>query len=257
MFSVKPALLPKNSPVFRILRYLFGPLTSNPLIRRIIGDNRPRPIRRGPPPRVSENYLKKRAAKLGITPGPQDFVLYRILGNDIPLRHSRHQTITNLNYLLHNESDFPHCQKIWVINRIADTQVAAEVKALLDKHEQPYIHIPYDQYSFLDQPLDLQGLPKPGLTCSAKFTSLPEDYKHRVYLRVLRHRSNYLIHNNGARNAALEQGKTLARWILPWDGNCCLTEQGWTELSSAIQERPWYPYVIVPMARLNSLDQLI
>ncbi|KAG0148333.1 hypothetical protein CROQUDRAFT_131997 [Cronartium quercuum f. sp. fusiforme G11] len=35
-------------------------------------------------------------------------VIYRIIGNDLPPRHSPHQTLTNLKFLLEHESDFEH-----------------------------------------------------------------------------------------------------------------------------------------------------
>ena len=38
------------------------------------------------------------------------------------------------------------------------------------------------------------------------------------------------MNNNGARNAALREGRRRAKWVLPWDGNCFVTEEGWAEL---------------------------
>ncbi|TVR05617.1 MAG: glycosyltransferase [Spirochaetaceae bacterium] len=85
---------------------------------------------------------------------------------------------------------------------------------------------------------------------------LPHDARERVTQRLCRFKNCYAVNNNGARNAALEDGVTRAPWVLPWDGNCMLTAEGWESIRTAILERPWYPYWIVPMARVRSITEL-
>ncbi len=60
----------------------------------------------------------------------------------------------------------------------------------------------------------------------------------------------YVMHNNGARNAALADGRGRAKWVLPFDGNCFFTATAWSQLTAAVTTRPWLSYFIVPMARL-------
>lgn len=248
--------MPRKSRLYSLLRLLFGPLTAKPWVRRIIGDKRPRPDARGKAPWVSLHFLKKRARQHGVTPGPQQFALLRIVGNDLPMRHADNQSYNNLRYLLLNEPDFSDCSKYWLLNRIVDRKKEQQLIALLEEHQQEYFRLPYVEDEFLGQPLDLGCLPYVGYTCSQDFHELPQDYQERLLLRVLRYRSNYAINNNGARNSALAYGKQRARWVLPWDGNCYLTDHAWNQLSQSVSSEPWYPYVIVPMLRLESYEEL-
>ena len=57
----------------------------------------------------------------------------------------------------------------------------------------------------------------------------------RAQAHVRRFKNNYVINNNGARNAALRDGKGRAKWVLPWDGNCSLTAQAWSEIVTAVR----------------------
>ncbi|TIV70940.1 MAG: hypothetical protein E5V89_12390, partial [Mesorhizobium sp.] len=48
------------------------------------------------------------------------FVLVRIIGNDLEPRHRKGQSYDNALFILDNESDFPDCEKVWLVNRITD-----------------------------------------------------------------------------------------------------------------------------------------
>jgi hypothetical protein len=85
---------------------------------------------------------------------------------------------------------------------------------------------------------------------------LREDEQDRVGARLYRHKNNYVMNNNGARNAALRQGRSLAKWVMPWDGNCFLTEGAFEELREAVRRRPWIPYVLVRMVRLKKNEDV-
>lgn len=61
---------------------------------------------------------------------------------------------------------------------------------------------------------------------------------------------------NGARNLALREGRRSVRWTMPWDGNCFLTERAWTTIARSIADRPHARYLVVPMARICSNDEL-
>src|SRR5690606_24902035 len=63
--------------------------------------------------------------------------------------------------------------------------------------------------------------------------------------------------NNGARNAALEDGRARAKWIMPWDGNCFLTAGAWEAIRREVGKAPGNRYFVVPMARMQSNQQLI
>src|SRR5690606_17962942 len=74
--------------------------------------------------------------------------------------------------------------------------------------------------------------------------------RERLWLALYRRKNAYAMNNNGARNLALADGRTSAKWILPWDGNCLVTPAAWGALRAAVSARPWLPYFTVPMARV-------
>jgi hypothetical protein len=76
-------------------------------------------------------------------------------------------------------------------------------------------------------------------------------------MRLNRYKNNYVMNNNGARNTALEDGRSRAQWVLPWDGNCFVTHDGWQEITEIISTNPDMPYHIVPMARLTNNEELL
>ena len=65
------------------------------------------------------------------------------------------------------------------------------------------------------------------------------------------------MNNNGARNTALRKGKKIAKWVLPWDGNCFVTQKAWQEILEGINKFQDSKYLIVPMARILSNNQLL
>jgi hypothetical protein len=65
------------------------------------------------------------------------------------------------------------------------------------------------------------------------------------------------MNNNGARNVALRDGRSRAKWVLPWDGNCFITQGAWKLISDGIENFKDEKYAIVPMTRtLNNADLL-
>ena len=82
--------------------------------------------------RANARLVSEGKSRYGVT---NTFILYRILGNDLPPRHGSRQTLENLRFLLDNEPDFPDLEKRWVVNRIADGEREAELIALLDVPE--------------------------------------------------------------------------------------------------------------------------
>jgi len=148
------------------------------------------------------------------------YVLYRILGNDLPPRHKKGQTFKNTLFILKNEPAFEGCEKRWVVNRIVDKKQEAKIIDLLEKYSQPYIHLPFckDEYDRID-----------SLDKLAKII--------------------YVNHTNGARNKALCEGRRIADWILPLDGGCFFNRQGWEDMSKAIEAGTDFKYFMLPMTR--------
>src|SRR5690606_10506139 len=70
-------------------------------------------------------------------------------------------------------------------------------------------------------------------------------------------KNRYLMHNNGARNLALESGRSVAKWVLPWDGNCFLTQRAWSSVLESVVESPHLRYFVVPMQRITDNSVLL
>ena len=209
-----------------------------------------RAIERGPYPRQREILPP------ADFPQRPRFVLYRIIGNDLVPRHRKGQARENLPFLLQHEPPLVDCRKRFVVNRIVDPEEEAAVIDILEKAGASYLHIPFDPEEFAAIPWDITGVPAEYIPGSPGYLRLRKDQQARIIARINRHQNNYVVHNNGARNAALAEGRELGDWILPWDGNCYLSESAWQQIKDRLTERPNVPFWLVPMARLTDIRQL-
>lgn len=217
---------------------------------------RKRPVARAAPP-TDVAALKAEYLTKGLDKDADTFVLYRILGNDLPPRHSAGQTLANLRFMLDHEPEFENCEKRWVVNRIVNPEQEAPILELLEKHDQPYLRIPFDLEEYRLQDWDLDGFPRPDFFLNGPFGDMTEYDQQRAEAHVRRHKNCYAINNNGARNAALRDGRDRAKWVLPWDGNCFLTADAWAEIADGVTRAPYLKYFTVPMARtLDNSDLL-
>jgi hypothetical protein len=193
---------------------------------------------------------KKEYAEAGLDNVPDTFTLYRILGNDLDGRHSVGQTRRNLQFILEHEPNFDNCEKRWVINRIVNKDEEDAVITLLEQYKQEYVRIPFlaDEYAKVD--FDFNCFSKKSCFISNDYFEQFPASRTRAVMAAYRLKNNYVMNNNGARNTALQDGKTRSKWILPWDGNCFLTKDAWGEIYNAVTSAPFYKYHIVPMARV-------
>ncbi|GAA5075610.1 alginate lyase family protein [Roseibacterium beibuensis] len=219
----------------------------------------PRKARPAPPKPAPTDVIALQAAyrASGLDQEPDNFVLYRIIGNDLPPRHELGQTLRNVQFILENEPPLKLCEKRWVVNRIADPDQEAAVIALLERHGQPYLHIPFVLEDYAETDWDLCSFPDPAFFLHGRYDRMTEYDQKRAEAHAQRFKNNYVINNNGARNAALRDGRDRAKWVLPWDGNCFLTEAAWDEIVEGVTTRPYLKYFTVPMSRtLDNADLL-
>lgn len=188
---------------------------------------------------------------------PDTFVLYRIIGNDLPPRHRAGQTLTNLRFILEHEPELPHCEKRWVVNRIVDPEVEKQIIELLERHGARYLHIPFREEEYRKVGWRFNEFDPPGFTYRPEFDKLGQRQRYRALDHVYHNKNLYVMNNNGARNAALREGRTVAKWVLPWDGNCFVTRKAWDDLVDTITRQPYLKYFTVPMARVLDNDILL
>lgn len=215
-----------------------------------------RPSLRRRPPAPDPAQLRSAYLAGPVSAMPDTFVLYRIIGNDLPPRHARGQCRENLAFILAHEPELPGCEKRFVVNRIVDAEEDRAVIALLEKAGMRYIHIPFDEATYRGMPWDIEGVPARYAPWSNRFSRLSESEQGRILMRLYRHKNNYVMNNNGARNAALREGRAIAKWVLPWDGNCFVTASAWSEIRAAVLAMPEQPYFTVPMARITDNTML-
>src|SRR5690606_15155612 len=93
-----------------------------------------------------------------------------------------------------------------------------------------HFRIPFEAEDYTSIGFDLDVLPEPDFLSGERFDALDDAARDRLLGALYRHKNNYVMNNSGARNAALEDARGRAKWILPWDGNCFLTRAAWDEI---------------------------
>eukprot|EP00897_Mesotaenium_endlicherianum_P005570 jgi/Mesen1/5040/ME000025S04439 len=160
---------------------------------------------------------------------PKKFVLYRLVGNDMPPLQSPGQLYWNLKYTLENEPNLENCQKRWIVNNIVNMTARGLIVDLILKHG-------YKLDDILIRRLDYDRL---------QSKSYPEGWE------------TLLTEQNEGRNAAIEDGIMYgARWILAFDGNQFITKSAWQGINNVASwsEKQGFKYFKVPMYRLHYLQ---
>jgi len=178
-------------------------------------------------------------------------VIYRLIGNSLPPRHSAEHTAEALRFILANEPALPQAEKRWILNRIADPEAEAACIGLLEDARITYHRIPFDPERYARAFLDASGMPAVLNPFAAKEnyqTSFAE--KGWAEEWMLRHKSFAAINLNATRNFAIEQGKSRARWILPLDGSCFFTAAAWEDVRRGLTAATKEKYAIIPLVRV-------
>lgn len=188
---------------------------------------------------------------------PDTFAMCRVIGNDLVPRHKAGQALENLRFILQNEPAFEDCTKLWVLNRIFDAENEAKLIALLEQYDQIYERIPFDAETLQGIGYDFSTFRDPVIFADGTLGKLDEKTRLPMIAQAYRARNNYVMHNNGARNFALELCLAQAKWALPFDGNCYFTQGAWDAMRTDILAQRDKRYFTVPMARmLNNADLL-
>jgi hypothetical protein len=146
-------------------------------------------------------------------------ILYRILGNDIPLRHGQGQTERALAFILANEPVLPGCEKRFLLNRLVDGDARTRFGAMIESAGLRWDAIPFvaDEYRGLD---------------------------------TLHEKALYLTNQNAARNRCIELGLADADTVMPFDGQAFFSHDAWRSLTAALAVDTESRYATVPMFRL-------
>lgn len=184
-------------------------------------------------------------------------VLYRILGNDLPPRHGQRQTLQNLEFILEHEARHERLARGWILNRIFCSETEARIVERLSAAGESYLRLPFnlDAYAALSPDFSHFEAEDHAVLWSGE---VPDGYRRILAHDHAFHTQNcYLMNVNGARNLAIEHGHARAPWVLPWDGNCFLTPDGWAAIRASCERAdPDCHYLVVPMERLLDNVQL-
>lgn len=215
------------------------------------------------------NALLTSASHLTQNPhSSRKFILFRTIGNDLPPRHTDGQTVRNLRFILENERPKPDLDVRWYVNRVLDDENRLQIVKLLVQHNQLFTidFFNYSEYAKVQFNFEISSDDGVDILRSSLFREFPEtDFKRlRVWDTIFEPKNQYIIRNNIVRNILIKLGSaTNATYILPWDGNCFLTDRAWRNISSSIdvhvQSR--LPdvatrYFYVPMTRMTDNNLL-
>ena len=169
----------------------------------------------------------------------KQYLLIRMLGNDLPGLHGKNQTLENLEFTIKNEHMFENTDKVFVLNRIADPQKKQKIINLLECNNVKYIDLPFSMVEFNKLPnikIDLNQY---------------KNYDRANKAKLLKNHNLYLINNNGCRNFCIDYGKKNGyKWILPFDSNSFLTKNSFKNIINNIDENT--EYIILPQKRLDN-----
>ena len=188
---------------------------------------------------------------------PNTYLLYRIIGNDLVPRHAPGQSRTNVEFILDHEAELENCEKRWIVNRIVDPEEESRIIALLEQRGQRFKVIPFIRDEYAGTPWDFGAFGQPSFFDDESFRKLDPLQRVRAITAAYRLKNLYVMNNNGARNAALDDGRGAAKWILPFDGNCFLTPRGWSDLTRAVESEAQRRYFAVPMQRVTDNAELL
>lgn len=156
-----------------------------------------------------------------------DFVLIRILGNELSPRDLPGSRLRALEYIVTHEPPLPSTQKYYLLNRLIDEALHDNYIRMLNAHRCEWLRIDFDKASYL--------------------RSLTREDKVRTAIDI-----------NGARNAAIDFGCSLARFVVVLDGDCHFDQAAWDDLSTSIAkdqvECPERGVYFVPSLRCFLLD---
>lgn len=194
-------------------------------------------------PSAPAKKLELRTIDSGESAAPT-FALLRVIGNALPPRHDPARTLQNLRFILEHEQledGTGDLTKHWVVNRIIDSALAADIRALLQSFNASFTEIPFDLEAYAQEPyrVVIEDNGVDSVHAARAETEDGDDEDEGEWVRVQNQneimdaKNRYAFSVNAARNVMIRIGQRLgARWILPWDQNCFLTPDAWRRIKT-------------------------
>ncbi|WP_237055937.1 glycosyltransferase [Microbulbifer sediminum] len=212
------------------------------------------PIIRGNTVRYSD--VGPSVAKICKRKPGESILLARIIGNDIPGIQDENEGLNSLEYILKNEGELPGVRKLFVINRVVSRHKREKLVHLLRQYNASYLEITFKPQEYKKIPLTGSSAP-PQKDHSLTAASAINGIVRNVAVRA--DRASYLLNNLGAAkfvfNCAIKCGY---KWVLPWDGNCILSSEQYTQVKRNIDSCDKKArYFLVPVASLSKTSSMV
>ncbi len=209
----------------------------------------------------------------------RQFVIYRIVGNDLPPRHQAGDAVRIAQEIIQTESVFENCEKRWLLNKLTDHETEQRLHDLIVAHGYRCDRVRFDETSYTQAFLQSDLLPEEHrpfatgadlnnhrswsnwsirgriknrqlsrLIQSRRFLPLPMEGQAKEW--TIRAKSQAVVGINQARNEALELGfASHAEWVLPLDGWSYFTDGGWASFIATVNSNSDARYVSIPIVR--------
>ncbi len=196
---------------------------------------------------------------LTLSKSKKKYLIIRMLGNDLIGLHHPKQTIENLKFTLEHEPDFPHTDKVFVLNRIFDVYKQRKIIKLLKNHNKKFVVIHFDDTAWnkINSNLNLEEIGE--FFKSKKIRKLIKNFNETSssvhdrclqYLYLLQPYNLYICNNNSCRNFCIEYGKRQGyKWTFVCDSNSFFTTKYYKRILDKIGTAR--DYIIIPQIRLD------
>jgi hypothetical protein len=196
----------------------------------------------------NKNYLTKKGNF------KYDLILYRIIGNDMPPLQGDGQLIKNVKYIVENEKIREGFKRIWVLNRIHDSQKLNKIKTFLETKKEEYKEIEFVYEEFINQKFNINK--NILLLLNNHFWYKADEKKTNLFVLLLKNFNNYATNINQARNFCLNDGKReKCKWVFPLDGNIFIPEKNLLKIIDKLNSTD-KSFLIMPMKRINKISEI-
>uniref|UniRef100_H3HEG6 Uncharacterized protein n=1 Tax=Phytophthora ramorum TaxID=164328 RepID=H3HEG6_PHYRM len=169
-------------------------------------------------------------------------------------------TLGNLRFILeHEQLEDEELATHWVLNQLADGQVAHQFRELLTEFGAHFTELSLELDMYAQAPFHVV-VEDHGVD-EVHSEQLGEDQwtKNQNVNAVYGSKNRYALAINVARNFMLDIArKSGARWLLPWDQTCFLTREAWTQIKRDLDAAaPDQKYFVSFMDRLTEENDVI
>ncbi|KAK1928781.1 hypothetical protein P3T76_015719 [Phytophthora citrophthora] len=200
-----------------------------------------------------------RASRRNRTASPT-FMLVRAIGNALPPRHDPTRALQNLRFILeHEQLEDEELATHWVLNRLADEQVARQFRELLTEFGAEFTELPLELETYAQAPFHV--VVEDHGKDQVHVEAIGEDQwtKNQNINAFYGSKNRHALGINVARNVMLDIAqKSGARWLMPWDQTCFLTREAWEQIKNDLNNAsPDQKYFMSFMDRLKEENDVI